>query len=46
MRTLGFAERFGIGLQIVRKSLEENGNPPPEYRVDDNFVHVTIKANQ
>ena len=44
MRTLGFAERFGVGLQIVRRTLEQNGNPPPEYRVDDHFVHVTIRA--
>lgn len=44
MRTLGFAERFGVGLQMVRRALEQNGNPPPEYRVDDHFVHVTIRA--
>ena len=44
MRTLGFAERFGVGLQIVRRALEQNGNPPPEYRVDEHFVHVTIRA--
>jgi ATP-dependent DNA helicase RecG len=44
MRTLGYAERFGMGLQIVRQSLEGNGNPPAEYRVDDHFVHVTIRA--
>jgi ATP-dependent DNA helicase RecG len=44
MRTLGYAERFGLGLQIARQSLERNGNPPPEFRVDDHFVHVTIRA--
>jgi ATP-dependent DNA helicase RecG len=44
MRTLGFAERFGLGLQIVRQTLERNGNPPAEFLVDDHFVHVTIRA--
>ena len=44
LRTLGYAERFGIGLQIVRQSLAANGNPPPEFDVDDHFVHVTIRA--
>lgn len=44
MRTLGFAERFGVGLQIVRQTLERNGNPPAEFRVDDHFVHITIRS--
>jgi ATP-dependent DNA helicase RecG len=44
MRTLGFAEQFGLGLQIVRRRLEQNGNPPPEFRIEDHFVHVTIRA--
>lgn len=44
MRTLGFAERFGVGLQIVSSSLARNGNPPPQYRIEDHFVHVKIGA--
>ena len=44
MRTLGYAERFGVGLQIARQTLERNGNPPLEFRIDDHFVHVTIRA--
>ena len=44
MRTLGYAERFGLGLQIVRQKLEQNGNPAAEFHVDENFVHVTIRA--
>jgi ATP-dependent DNA helicase RecG len=46
MRTLGFAERFGLGLQIVRQSLARNGNPEVEYRVDSHFVHVTVRARR
>lgn len=46
MKILGFAERFGVGLQIVSQSLADNGNPPVEYAVLDQFVHVTIRARQ
>ncbi len=28
MRVLGFVQRFGVGLQIARSLLAENGNPP------------------
>jgi predicted HTH transcriptional regulator len=44
MHTLGFAEQFGLGLQIVRASLERNGNPPMEVHIEDHFVHVTVRA--
>jgi ATP-dependent DNA helicase RecG len=44
MRALGYAERFGVGLQIVRQSLARNGNPAAEFRIDDHFVHVTVRA--
>jgi ATP-dependent DNA helicase RecG len=44
MRAQGYAERFGVGLQIVRRSLERNGNPPAEFMIDEHFVHVTIRA--
>ena len=44
MRTLGYAERFGLGLQIVKRTLAENADPPVEFRVEDQFVHVTIRA--
>jgi ATP-dependent DNA helicase RecG len=44
MRTLGYAERFGIGLQIVRQSLARNGNPPAAFRIEDHFVHVEIRT--
>ena len=40
MRNLGFAQRFGVGLSIARKALEDNGNPPPEF--DFSPTHVTV----
>lgn len=45
MKTLGFVQRFGAGLIIASRLLEESGNPPLEFKVDDNFVRVIIKPN-
>jgi ATP-dependent DNA helicase RecG len=38
LHSLGFVERFGVGLQIVARELRRNGNPPAEYRLLPNFV--------
>ena len=46
MRDLGFMERFGVGLGIVKKTLEKNGNPPPEFEFREEFVSVTVTANE
>jgi ATP-dependent DNA helicase RecG len=43
MRVLGYVQRFGVGLQIARSELERNGNPPPEFKVEDRFVLVTVR---
>lgn len=40
MHHLGFAQRFGMGLPIARKALEDNGNPPPEF--DFSATHVAV----
>ncbi|MCH7751877.1 MAG: putative DNA binding domain-containing protein [Planctomycetes bacterium] len=45
MRTLGFVQRFGVGLQIARQALEDNGNPPPKFDVEENNVLVTVRTN-
>lgn len=43
MRSLGYVQRFGAGLPIVRRSLQENGNPPEEFAVDPAYVGVTVR---
>ena len=43
MRTLGYAQHFGVGIQIARDALARNGNPPPEFRVDSRTVVVTTR---
>jgi ATP-dependent DNA helicase RecG len=42
LHALGFVERFGVGLQIVKRELERNGNPPAAFVVLPNFVLVTL----
>ena len=36
-------QRFGIGIETARRTLAENGNPPPEFDVQDAFVLVTVR---
>lgn len=43
MRTLGYVQRFGIGIQIARKRLADNGNPEPEFNVQQNHVLVIVR---
>jgi ATP-dependent DNA helicase RecG len=43
MRNLGFVQRFGMGIQISRKSLQENGNPPPDFQVQENHILVVVR---
>lgn len=43
MRTLGYIQRFGVGLQIAMAELAKNGNPPPQFEARDNRVQVTIR---
>lgn len=43
MMNLGYVQRFGIGIQIARKELEKNGNPPPEFVVEDTYVLVIVR---
>jgi ATP-dependent DNA helicase RecG len=44
MKILGYVQRFGVGIPIARKSLEENGNPPPEFIVDHSHVLALIRS--
>ncbi len=43
MHTLGYAQHFGVGIQIARETLARNGNPPLEFRVDSRTVVATIR---
>jgi len=43
LKTLGFIQSFGRGIEIARRELERNGNPPLEFTVNENFVLCTIR---
>ena len=42
MRTLGYVQRFGVGITIARRLLQESGHPELEFEVVDNHVLATI----
>ena len=44
MHHLGFAQRFGLGVQLAKKSLSDNGNPPPEFSFSPTHVSVVVRG--
>jgi ATP-dependent DNA helicase RecG len=44
MRVLGFVQRFGVGIRTARRRLAENGNPPPEFDLEENMVLATVRG--
>ena len=43
MRVLGLVQRFGAGLNVARRELAANGNPPLEFDANPNYVRVTVR---
>jgi ATP-dependent DNA helicase RecG len=43
MKNLGYVQRFGLGIQLARRELEKNGNPPPEFIIEDAHVMVILR---
>ncbi len=46
MKTLGYVQRFGVGIDIARRLLAQAGHPPPEFDVSGNYVRVVIFAGR
>jgi ATP-dependent DNA helicase RecG len=44
LHTLGFVQRFGVGIAIARKQLLDNGNPPLEFEVDRSHVLALVRS--
>ncbi len=44
MKTFGFVQRFGIGIPIARRLLEEANHPELEFNIYDNDVRAVIKS--
>ena len=43
MKELGYVQRFGFGIATARREMEKNGNPPPEFQVEDAHVAVILR---
>ena len=43
MHVLGYVQKFGMGIQIARKQLLDNGNPPPEFTIEENYILATVR---
>ena len=46
MKTLGYVNKFGLGLRRAQDALKRNGNPPAEFLFDSTYMLVTIRTNQ
>ena len=42
MGTLGYVQRFGLGIQLARQRLDDNGNPPLEFEVEQACVLARV----
>jgi ATP-dependent DNA helicase RecG len=43
MKDLGYVQRFGMGIALARQAMAANGNPPPEFLVEDTHVGVILR---
>ena len=43
-KNLGYMNRFGRGVSLVRAVLERNGNPEPEFAIEPQFWSVIMRA--
>lgn len=45
MKELGYVQRFGYGIALARNEMAKNGNPPPEFQVEDAHVAVILRRH-
>jgi ATP-dependent DNA helicase RecG len=43
MKELGYVQRFGFGITLARTEMQKNGNPLPEFLVEDAHVAVILR---
>jgi ATP-dependent DNA helicase RecG len=43
MKELGYVQRFGYGITLARNEMAKNGNPAPEFQVEDAHVAVILR---
>ena len=37
-------QRYGAGIPTARRALLSNGQPAPDFRVEPNWIHCTVRA--
>jgi ATP-dependent DNA helicase RecG len=43
MKELAYVQHFGTGIETARRAMRRNGNPPPEFQVEDAHVAVILR---
>ncbi len=43
MKYLGYVQRFGFGIDLARREMKRNGNPPPEFQVEQFHVAAILR---
>jgi ATP-dependent DNA helicase RecG len=43
MKELGYVQRFGYGIATARQEMAKNGNPEPEFQVEDSHVAIILR---
>jgi ATP-dependent DNA helicase RecG len=46
MKDLGYVQRFGYGIPTAKRALERNGNPLPEFLLDDAYTTVIVRRGE
>jgi ATP-dependent DNA helicase RecG len=46
MKVLGYVQRFGVGIQLAKKTLLNNGNPEPDFDIRKGNFLVTIRRRK
>ena len=46
MENLDLARRLGVGIPLARRTLEDNGNPPPEFTFSPASVRATVRTTR
>lgn len=45
-KTIGFIQRYGVGIQTAKNAMIKNGNPEPEFLCDESVVVCILRAKQ
>jgi len=43
LKVLGYVQHFGVGIATARRLLAENGNPPPEFTITNQYLRVVVR---